>query len=111
MIPVYKSLILNSHFTKWINVKNVWKFNLKTIAMIIMYRHGCKNPWHLLVEDIFPHLTHKTHWNCIYKFYPYITTYKLCTSPLIYLKNGETLKVKKGLLYYERHRKRFFKKS
>ena len=37
---VNKSLILNSHFSKWIIRKNVWKFNLKTIAMIIMFRYS-----------------------------------------------------------------------
>ena len=36
MVPINKSLILNSHCTKWIICRNVWKFNLKTI----MFRHS-----------------------------------------------------------------------
>ena len=36
MVPSNKSLILNSYCTKWIVCKNVWKFNLKTIAMTIV---------------------------------------------------------------------------
>ena len=36
MVPINKSLILNSHCTKWIIRKNVWKFNLKTIV----FRHS-----------------------------------------------------------------------
>ena len=33
MVSINKSLILNSHRTKWIIRKNVWQFNLKTIML------------------------------------------------------------------------------
>ena len=33
MIPIFESLILNSHCTKWIVCKNVWKLNFETITM------------------------------------------------------------------------------
>ena len=36
MVPINKSLILNSHSTKWIICKNVWKCDLKTV----MFRHS-----------------------------------------------------------------------
>ena len=35
--------------------------------------------------------------------------YNIENDEKIHLKNGETLKVKKGWLYYERHRKGFFR--
>ena len=40
MVPVFEPLILNSHSTKRIMSKDVWEFNLKTIAMTIMFRHS-----------------------------------------------------------------------
>ena len=40
MIPIFEPLILNSHRTKWIVRKNVWKLNLETITMTIMFCHS-----------------------------------------------------------------------
>ena len=40
IFPILKSLILNSNRTKRIIGKNVWKFNLKTIAMDIVFSHS-----------------------------------------------------------------------
>ena len=40
MIPIFELSILNSHCTEWIIGKNVWKLNLKTIAMAIMFPHS-----------------------------------------------------------------------
>ena len=40
VIPIFEPLILNSHRTKWIVRKNVWKFNLKTIAMTVVFCHS-----------------------------------------------------------------------
>ena len=40
MIPIFEPLILNSHCTKWILCKNVWKLNLETITMTIMFCHS-----------------------------------------------------------------------
>ena len=40
MIPIFEPLILNSHYTKWIVRKNVWKLNLETITMTIMFCHS-----------------------------------------------------------------------
>ena len=40
MIPIFEPLILNSHCTKQIVRKNVWKLNLKTITMTIMFHHS-----------------------------------------------------------------------
>ena len=37
--------------------------------------------------------------------------YNVKNDEKIHLKNGETIKVKRGLLYYESHRKSFFGKS
>ena len=37
--------------------------------------------------------------------------YNVENDETIHLKNGETLNVTRELLYYERHRKRFFRKS
>ena len=52
MIPINKILILNSHCFKWIIRKNVWKFNLETIAMIIMF-------WYSYILDVQILSTHK----------------------------------------------------
>ena len=41
MIPVFEPLILNSHSTKRIVCKNVWKLNLETIIMTIIFCHSC----------------------------------------------------------------------
>ena len=40
MIPIFEPLILNSHCTKRIVHKNVWKLNLETITMTIMSCHS-----------------------------------------------------------------------
>ena len=41
MIPIFEPLILNSHCTKRIVRKNVWKLNLKTITMTaIVFLHS-----------------------------------------------------------------------
>ena len=40
MIPIFEPLILNSHCTKWTVHKNVWKLNLETITMAIMFCHS-----------------------------------------------------------------------
>ena len=40
MIPIFEPLILNSHCTKRIVRKNVWKLNLETITMTIMFCHS-----------------------------------------------------------------------
>ena len=40
MTPIFEPLILNSHCTKRIVRKNIWEFNLKTIAMTIMFCHN-----------------------------------------------------------------------
>ena len=40
MIPIFEPLILNSHCTSWIVHKNVWKLNLETITMTIMFCHS-----------------------------------------------------------------------
>ena len=40
MIPIFEPLILNFHCTKWIVRKNVWKLNLETITMTIMFCHS-----------------------------------------------------------------------
>ena len=40
MVPILELLILNSHCTKQIVRKNVWKLNLETIAMTIMFCHS-----------------------------------------------------------------------
>ena len=40
IIPVFEPLILNSHCTKRIVRKNVWKLNLETITMTIMFCHS-----------------------------------------------------------------------
>ena len=41
MVPIFELLILNSHCTKRIISKNVWKLNLETITMTaIMFRHS-----------------------------------------------------------------------
>ena len=40
MIPIFEPLTLNSHCTKWIVRKNVWKLNLETINMTIMFCHS-----------------------------------------------------------------------
>ena len=40
MVPVFEPSILNSHSTKRIIRENVWKFNLKTITMTIMFCHS-----------------------------------------------------------------------
>ena len=40
MVPVFEPLILNSDSTKRIMSKDVWEFNLKTIAMTILFRHS-----------------------------------------------------------------------
>ena len=40
MIPIFEPLILNSHLTKWIVRKNVWKLNLETITMTIIFCHS-----------------------------------------------------------------------
>ena len=40
MIPIFEPLILNSHYTKQIVCKNVWKLNLETIAMTIVFCHN-----------------------------------------------------------------------
>ena len=37
MVPINKSLILNSHRAKWIICKNVWKFSLKAIMLLHSY--------------------------------------------------------------------------
>ena len=40
VVPIFEPLILNSHCTKWITHKNVWKLNLKTITMTIIFCHS-----------------------------------------------------------------------
>ena len=40
MIPISEPLILNSHCTKRIVCKNVWKLNLETITMAVMFCHS-----------------------------------------------------------------------
>ena len=40
MIPIFEPLILNSHCTKRIVRKNVWKLNLETITVTIMFCHS-----------------------------------------------------------------------
>ena len=40
MISINKFLILNSYFSIHIIRENVWKFNLKTIARIIMFQYS-----------------------------------------------------------------------
>ena len=40
MIPIFEPLILNSHCTRRIVRKNVWKLNLETITMTIMFWHS-----------------------------------------------------------------------
>ena len=40
MIPIFETLILNSHCTKQIVCKNVWKLNLETITMTIIFCHS-----------------------------------------------------------------------
>ena len=40
MVSILELLILNSHCTKWIVRKNVWKFNLETITMTIIFCHS-----------------------------------------------------------------------
>ena len=40
MIPIFETLILNSHCTKRIIRKNIWKLNLETITMTIMFCHS-----------------------------------------------------------------------
>ena len=40
VIPILELLVLNSHCTKRIVCKNVWKLNLETIGMTIMFRHS-----------------------------------------------------------------------
>ena len=40
MIPIFEPLILNSHCTKQIVRKNVWKLNLETIIMTIIFCHS-----------------------------------------------------------------------
>ena len=67
MVPINKSLILNSHCTKWIIHKNVWKSNLKTIAITIILCNSYVSNVQILEND-----------------------------DRIHLKNGETLKVKRG---------------
>ena len=40
IVLIFKSLILNSNCTKRIMSKDVWEFNLKTMAMTVMFRHS-----------------------------------------------------------------------
>ena len=40
MIPIFEPLILNSHCTKQIVCKNVWKLNMETITMTIIFCHS-----------------------------------------------------------------------
>ena len=40
MISIFEPLILNSHCTKQIVRRNVWKLNLETITMTIMFCHS-----------------------------------------------------------------------
>ena len=40
MVPILELLILNSYSTKWIIRKNVWKLNLETITMTIIFCHS-----------------------------------------------------------------------
>ena len=40
VISILELLILNSHCTKWIVCNNVWKLNLETITMTIIFCHS-----------------------------------------------------------------------
>ena len=78
MVPIFEPLILYSHCAKQIIGKNVWKFNLKTITMTVVFSHS-----YVLNVQIFS--THNLkvgspiwfswHLGCIYIFCPlyYIT--------------------------------------
>ena len=95
MIPIFEPLILNSHCTKRIVHKNVWEFNLKTIAMTIMFQHSYILDVQILSSNKLK--ISSTIWliagvlGCIYKFCPLYYKHRMIYITVDDIKNEISL--------------------